>query len=215
MNTIITNICLSIIILTLLSCNARGNSLDRSPSETFTVEGIDIRQNPLGAIQQALELGKNVDNILDADEELEPISFRELIEYLPEAPHGWTAEKPEGETNSFGSFSVSQVNQTYTQDNKEIKVNIFDCAFNSALYTPFLLSTEFSRESTEGYNKGIKIGNIPGREEYTYSSKQGSLNLLVNNRFLIQIDGRNIEEVELRRWWERMDRSSLTKTSNR
>jgi hypothetical protein len=76
-----------------------------------------------------------------------------------------------------------------------------------------LLTTEFSQESTEGYNKKIKIGDILGREQYTYDSKQGSLNLLVNNRFFVRINGKNIEEIGLREWWQLIDYQSLTKIS--
>ncbi len=76
---------------------------------------------------------------------------------------------------------------------------------------PFLLSTEFSQESTDGYNKGIKIDNIPGRENYNYHSKKGSLSLLINRRFLVKIDGDKIEENDLIAWWEILDYKSLSK----
>ena len=201
--------------LTLLFACSRSNT----QSESLEVEeGINIRENPLGAIQKVAEYSKNAD-ILDSktdnQEPVQPISFKELINYLPDAPQGWTAKPPKGETNSLGNYSISQVNQTYTNKDKEISVSIFDWAFNSALYTPFLLTTEFSQESTDGYNKGIKIGNIPGREEYTYATKEGSLNLLVNQRFFIQIDGSNIEDTELREWWQLIDHPSLDKIANK
>lgn len=216
MKATINHIFLSLIILTTSTgCNV----IFKSESETPEVqEGIDIQKNPIGAIQKVIELSKNAKNIPEEivnQEPVEPISFKELINYLPQTPLGWKAEKPEGSTNSFGNYSISQVNQAYTQGNKEIKVSIFDWAFNSALYTPFILTTEFSQESTDGYNKGIKIGDLPGREEYTYATRKGSLNLLVNSRFLVQINGKNIEDVELREWWQRMDYQSLTKISNK
>lgn len=143
----------------------------------------------------------------------EVISFTELLEYLPDAPLGWTADKPQGETNSLGNYHVSQVSQTYSKGDKKIKVSIFNSTFNSALQLPLALASMFGRESTEGYNKGIEIDGIPGRAEYTYDSKQGSLNLLVDNGLLVQIDGRNIEDVELREWWRSIDLQSLNETS--
>ena len=179
-------------------------------------EGINIERDPFAVIQKIIELssdGLNTENNLD--EETDPISFRDLIGYLPQSPKGWTAEKPKGQTNSFGGYSVSQVKQSYFQKDKTMTVSIFDWAFNSALYMPFLLSTEFSQESTEGYNKGIKIGNIPGRENYDYYTKDGSLNLLINRRFFVQIEGKNIEESELRQWWKAIDSDSLSKADFR
>ncbi len=188
---------------------------DRAGSQVSEIkEGIDINQDPFGAIQKLLEIGKGsgvFNNNLPEENNINPISFRELIEYLPQTPRGWTAEKPKGQTSSFGDYGVSQVKQRYFQNDKTMTVSIFDWAFNSTLYIPFLLSTEFSQESTEGYNKGIQIDDIPGRENYDYYSKNGSLNLLINRRFFVQIDGDNIEESELREWWDILDHRSLAK----
>ena len=213
------NIVVKMLLLIMIFALATGCDSKNSQSEAIEVEeGIDINKEPTRAIKKALEIGKQLGNNDDsaADKEpVEPISFKDLIEYLPKIPQGWQGEKPMGETTSFGSYSISQVSQTYVRDEKEINITIFDWAFNSALYTPFLLTTEFSQESTEGYNKGVKIDDIPGREEYSYQSKKGSLNLLVNSRFLVEIDGTAIEEDELREWWQKIDRQSLTKISAR
>ena len=220
MNAIV-RLCLVTIVATISTGCGIFNGLksetplspENSNSEVKT--GIDVSQDPIGAIFKAIELGRETRNLDRQDpaarESVEPVSFRELIEYLPEAPAGWTAREPQGETNSFGNYSISQVSRAYVKDRKNMKVSIFDWTFNSVLSTPFLISTEFSHESTSGYNKGIVIGDLPGREEYTYRSKKGSLNLLVNSRFLVQIDGRNIEEQELRQWWQLIDDRSLSK----
>ena len=138
---------------------------------------------------------------LDEKNHLETISFRELIQCLPKSPRGWTTEKPYGQTSSFGENAISQARQSYFRDNKTITVSIFDWKFNSALHIPFLISTEFSQESTEGYSKGIKIDNIPGRKNYDYSTKKGGLYMLINSRFFVHINGSNIEEKELIEWW--------------
>jgi hypothetical protein len=200
---------MAIALFSLLSLAIDNNS---SIAQTLDInKDINIYQNSIEAILKAIELNINVANLQPqtGSNGETSVSFRELIAYLPEPPRGWTADKPFGETSSFGDYNVSQVNQTFRQGSKKVKISIFDSAFNSALYTPFLLSTKFSRESTEGYSKGIKINNIAGREEYDYNTKKGSLNLLVDSRFLVQIDGHNIEDIDLRYWWELIDRQSL------
>jgi len=218
MKNIINRLCLITAVLAIATgCDAA----DSSKSEALEVqEGIDIQSDPFAAIQKVIEMGQQVNDRFNNDEianrdSVEPVSFKELINYLPQAPGEWKGLEPEGETNSFGGYSISQVSRAYTQGNKKMEVSIFDWTFNSALSTPFLLSTEFSQESTSGYNKGIKIGDIPGREEYSYSRKEGSLNLLVNNRFLVRIKGENIEDLELRKWWQLMDHQSLTKIDSK
>ena len=216
MKTIINQLCL-ITAVGAIATGCGAADTNSSQSKVFEVqEGIDIRSNPFAAIQKVIEIGKQANHgeIANRDS-VEPVTFKELIDYLPQAPRGWEALEPEGETNSFGSYGISQVSRAYTQGNKKMEVSIFDWTLNSVLYTSFLLSTEFSQESTAGYNKGIKIDDIPGREEYSYKSKEGSLNLLVNSRFLVRIDGQNIEDLELRKWWQMMDYRALTKISSK
>ena len=202
---------LSIAILGILLMTGVNNTSSR-------LQASEIEENTLTdsieAIQKILKFGIDLSNIdretLDTDTEL--ISFRDLIEYLPDVPRGWTAQKPQGETNSFGDYGISQVSKTFKhEDNdKQIKVSIFDGAFNAILSTPLQLTTELNRESTEGYNKAVTIDDIPGREIYNYSNKKGSLHLLVDNRFLVQIEGSNIEETDLQNWWRSLDRQSLS-----
>ncbi len=203
----------AIILMALAGCNTS----ESTKSNLEVSEDMDLQSNLLTAIQRVVEsidkIGLSEPKIASNDRERdsqEPISFQELIDYLPPAPEGWTAAKPKGEKNSLGDYSVSQVRQTYTNGDKKITVGIFDWSFGSALSLPFSLANEFSRESTEGYNKGIEIDGVPGRAEYSYESRQGSLNLLVDSRFLVQIDGTNIDDSELREWWRLIDLQSLS-----
>lgn len=213
MKPTITKVFLAIALHTLLLNSKNYTFLNYRNIKA--AEGTNFYQNPLEAIQQAIELVKNIGRVrqVNVKQLQEPISFRKLIEYLPKPPSGWTAKEPEGQTTSFKDYGISQIEQTYVNDHKKITISIFDTAFDSALYTQFLLTTEFSQESTEGYNKSIKINNFPGREEYTYAEQNGSLRLLVS-RFLVEIEGSNIRNAELREWWELIDREALTKVDS-
>ena len=186
------------------------NIIDRilSIAVSFAMSiGCSYNIRALAAIPQASESSQN--SQIASKDTVETISLKELLDRLPPVPQGWTAAKPKGETNSWGDYYISQVRQTYTNQDKEITVSIFDWSFNSTLHLPLLLTTGFSRESTEGYNKAIELDGILGREEYTYDSRQGSLNLLIDSRFLVQIDGSNIESTELRDWWQSIDLQSF------
>ena len=180
------SIAIAFSILLISGVNNNSSKLQASEIEE------NILTDSIEAIQKILKFGIDLSSI--EGETLDPeatdlISFKDLMEYLPDAPRGWTAQKPQGETNSFGDYGISQVSQIFTQEDndKEIKVSIFDGAFNSILSAPFQLTTVFNRESTEGYNKAIEIDDISGREIYDYSNKEGSLHLLVDSRFLVQI----------------------------
>lgn len=193
----------------LVACAGKGASLDK------VSEGVDIGKNPFGAWKQAVD---SAEKLNDLQEEIsnrkpaEPVHFNQLIESLPKTSAGWSAEEAKGATNSFVGLGVSEASRQYTKDNQTIKVTVFDWAYNFGLYAPFTLSADFSQETSEGYNKGIKIGDIPGREEFNYQSKDGKLAVLLDQRFFVQIEGDNLENSqELFKWLNKVDRKSLSK----
>lgn len=209
---------ISLVLLTFLmvGCDRKQTQNDPNSSEpqAKVTEGVDVSKDPFAAFKKITEIGSKYQEIQDgvADKEpVEPVSFRELITLFPKPPSGWKAKEPDGQTTSFSGYQISQASQTYTKGDRSIKLSVVDWAYNTGLYTSFLLSADFSQESTRGYNKGIKIGDNPGREEYDSRNKTGSLSLLAEQRFFTQIEGRNIESEELQEWWRKMDQKRMGK----
>ena len=183
-------------------------------SDQVTEEGIDI-SNPLGALSALSGMAEEVQKMqeeLEAMEPVDPLPFQTLIdEALPEAPSGWTAQKPRGSLNSMGNFQISQASRRYENEaeGKTIDVDISDWAFNRAVYAPFFLAANFSQETTEGYNKGIKLGEDPGREEFHYERKRGERTVLYSKRYNIVVKGRGIEPEDLEEWYGLVRKQNL------
>ena len=196
------------IAILLVACG--GNKY----SSSERVEGINISDNPLVALKQVTEVGQKYQTAqaeIANQEAVDPVYFEDLIKLLPKSPAGWTAEKASGETNTFGEYSISQASRSYKKEDRTIEISIADWAYNTGLYASFLIGADFSQESSKGYNKGIKIGDVPGREEYSYNDKSGTLSLLAEQRFYIQIKGDNIEPQELQKWWDAIDKKAMSK----
>ncbi len=175
-------------------------------------EGENVSTNPLGALRQLSKAGEDLQKAQKEIEDMkpvEPLHFSELLKYLPEPPSGWQATKPKGSTNKMGEWSFTQVERQYTQGDKHFEIEIADWAFNKSLYASFFMTSAFSQEDTEGYNKGVRIANEPGREEYKNADRNGTLSLLVGKRFFVTIKGQNIDAAELRQWWDRFDAKGL------
>jgi hypothetical protein len=84
---------------------------------------------------------------------------------------------------------MSQASRVYTSGDKRVQIDIADWAFRKMLYMPFFLGAKFSQESTDGYNKGITIGeDTPGREEHFTKEMRGSRQVLYKKRYHIQVD---------------------------
>lgn len=180
------------------------------PEETkVTEEGVDIAKNPLGALGALVDAGKDIEKYQQEIANMpavDPVHFSELIKALPDVPSGWTADDPRGESNEMGDFKMSRANRTYTKDGGEerVEVSVEDWAYHQVLYLPFMMAARFSQETTEGYNKGIKMGEDPGREEYQTASKSGNRSVLAKKRYHVKIDVNNLPASAFDEWWPRV-----------
>lgn len=176
-----------------------------SGEDEVTEDGIDFENDPLGALSALGSLGGELEKLqkdLESMPETEAVSFNELIEALPDPPSGWEAEDAKGETNQMGDFKMSTASRVYTSGEQRVKVSISDWAFRKILYMPFIMASKFSQESTEGYNKGITIGeDTPGREEHNTKQMRGKRQVLLDKRYYIEIDQRGGGPESYEEWY--------------
>lgn len=128
---------------------------------------------------------------------VEPVSFHDMQALFPEVD-GWQKAKPTGEKMST-PFSYSQAQVQYTKGESHIDVKMIDSGFNQLLLTPYamFLTAGYEKETSDGYEKSTKVNGQPGWEKWDESSKDGELNALVGKRFLVQIEGRRIDDTKV------------------
>lgn len=127
---------------------------------------------------------------------VDPVSFRDLQTLLPDVS-GWEKGKPTGERMTMPvNFSRAEVR--YTKGDASIEVSIVDSALNQLLVAPYamFLTTGYEKETERGYEKSTKIGDYPGWEKWNTEGKDGELNAIVSQRFIVQVEGRNVEDIK-------------------
>jgi len=142
---------------------------------------------------------------------VDPVSFRDLQSALPEVS-GWTMDKPRGERMT-SPIAFSQTEAEYTRDDQHIDVKIVDSGFNQMLIAPWamFLGAGYERETDEGYEKAVSIDGNPGFEKWNSASKDGELNIVVAQRFLVTIEGRGLDDPSvLHEVFSRLDTGKLT-----
>ena len=92
-----------------------------------------------------------------------------------------------------------------------VTVKITDSALNQILVAPFamFLAGNYERETDRGYEKSIKIGDIPGFEKWDSGTKSGDLTVIVNKRFIVEVDGSTIDDPKVLR--EILEKTDLKK----
>jgi hypothetical protein len=128
---------------------------------------------------------------------VDPVSFRDMQALFPEFD-GWEKGKPTGERMS-APFKYSQAEVRYTKGDSRVELKMIDSGFNQLLLTPYamFLTAGYEKETSDGYEKSTKVNGQPGWEKWDSSGKDGELNALVGKRFLVQIEGRGIEDTKL------------------
>ena len=181
--------------------------------EAPEAEGKELSKNPIAAFGQIQEAVKKAEQAAKESQEMkpvEPIHFSKLIELLPKAPAGWTADgEPRGETTNAMGFKVSMAEQSFSTEGKSLRVKITDGAFNAPLYTVITMAAQFARESTEGYEKGVTLDGSPGVEKWRKDGGDAELNVVVGKRYFVEIEGSGITPEVVRQTWASVDRAKL------
>ena len=125
----------------------------------------------------------------------EIVGFQKLTPLLPDAPAGWTADKPEGSTMNTPQMQISQASRRYQKGNASMKLTIMDGMAAAASGLAMLAGV--SEESSKGFRKPYSAGGLLGSEEWTAASKHVDIQLLTKKRFLIGFDGTGLDGVEV------------------
>ena len=128
---------------------------------------------------------------------VDPVSFKMLEPLFPEFSD-WEKGTPEGEKMT-APIAISQSQLDYRKGDARIKVKIVDSGNNRMFMAPFMmyLTAGYERETSRGYEKSVKFGEFPAWERWDSEGKDGELNILVNKRFLVTLDGNDIENTRV------------------
>jgi hypothetical protein len=144
---------------------------------------------------------------------IEVVDFSLLLPVLPEAPSGWTADKPDGSTMDVGGFKLTNVHRDYRKgegnDAPTAAISILDSAANPDYVSATTAAWNFSAETVEGYTKSITIDDLPGFETFEKEGKKGTLWVMVGKRYFLEIETKNQDAKELREWLKRIDLKKL------
>jgi len=143
------------------------------------------------------DMAKGLQGLSGADpnqKPVDPVSFHDLQTAFGDLG-GWEKGKPTGERmTSPVNYSLAKI--SYRKDDARIEEEISDSAFNQMLLIPFsmFLTSGYEKETDDGYEKSMKVGEYPGYEKYNKGSQSGELTAIVNKRFIVQVNGHRIAD---------------------
>src|SRR5881409_3138180 len=141
------------------------------------------------------------------------VDYQKLLPLLPEAPEGWTTDKPEGSTEDVGGFRITNVHRDYRKGKGDktptAAISILDSVANPDYVSATTAAWNNNSESSEGYSKSVTIDGNPGFEAFEKESKHATLWVMIANRYFVQIELQNQDPKELQEWIKRVDLKKL------
>ena len=189
-------------MLFLFACKSEPKQVEKTASEK-------IADNVNESVQEALknfdgsteDLQKSIEDVVAAveknvDKDIKIVSFRDLKTLIPEEVAGMKRkDKGEGSTTKIFGIKVSQYGATYTgADNEKLKIQIMDTGgMGTALMAAVPWSQiEVDKETANGYERTTEYKGYKAFEKYDEKRKKGEFMVLVDGRFVVTINGRNV-----------------------
>lgn len=142
-----------------------------------------------------------------------PIHFTKLLEFLPGdgVVPGYRRQQPEGSTSSAAGFHTSVVSAVYEkaqESNTSIRIQMSDGVPTQFVTTTYAALAQFSREGTEGYEKGVLLDGFQAVERFTHEGQDGTLTVVVGT-VLVEIRSRGLPADTLRAVWKQIPTAAL------
>ncbi len=204
-----------VVVAAMVSAVACGKSEEEKQAEAAAESARSAAEAMGGAAQGMTDMAKALEGMAASlgggeGKAVEPLPSDTLAGALPSMP-GWEMSKPRGERMT-APFPFSQSEASYSRGEATIDVTVVDTGFAQMLIAPWtmMLASGYSRESSEGYEKAVSVGGNPGFEKYDRERRDGELNILVNKRFLVTIEGGDLADTKvLHEFVSKMDLSGL------
>ncbi|MCF2495250.1 hypothetical protein [Dyadobacter chenhuakuii] len=204
-----TSFMLSLVLasaMLLSSCGGKQEEKEGAEQEGAEQEADKSAVDALEAFaDKAKEMGSR--------EAVDPIDFRKLKELMPEKIAGMSRTEATGEKSGAMGFTVSTASAKYKGEGDEnLNIEIVDTGGIAGVSTMALAGwsmAEIDKETTTGYEKTTKIEGYKAFEKYDNEGKSGEVNVLVADRFVVNVQGDHITVDQLKNALKDLDLAKL------
>lgn len=211
------NLLLMLAMIALVACGGGSDSTDNNESdaeESSISSSSSSDNNTDGEPKNLQEAMSEVKKVMEENGGgKEVVNFRDLKELLPESMMGMERTEYSGEKAGAFGMNIANAKAEYEEGDKRIEVNIADVAgVGTAMMSMASWSTiEVDRESDDGFERTTVIDGNKAFEKYDSKRKDGELNLIIKDRFIVTLKGDNVEEKDLRKALDKINLKKLAR----
>jgi hypothetical protein len=180
--------------LLLVGC---GKTAEQKKLEEMAQQAQEAGKALQQGTQGMVDAMKGLSDAANDGKKVEPVDFRELKALLPDKIGDMTREGAEGERVAAFGVHVSEAQANYTSaSGGTITVKIADMGSVSGLVGMATMAWAFAdvdHETETGYEKTTTFDGHKAYEKYDNQGHSGELNILVEKRFVVTIEGSGVE----------------------
>lgn len=175
------------------------------PAIGFCDDITDSINEGLEAYNQG-EYGDSVESLNYAVQLILQKKSENLTVYLPEALEGWKASDASSQAGGamFGGGITAE--REYTKGDSEVTVSFIT---DSPMLQGMMMMFSNPMIATSDGGKLVKIKRQKAIVKYNESDKEGEIQIVVDNRILVQINGSNVSLEEMKAYAEAIDYKKL------
>lgn len=195
-----TLVCATVVAgLFLAGC---GKSAEQKKMEEMAQQAGEAGKALQQGAQEMTEALKGLGGGANGGAKVEPVDFRELKALLPGQIGGMSRDGAEGEKVSVMGVHVSEATANYSSpEGGSITIKISDLGSVSGLVGMATMAWAFAevdKETETGYEKTTTFDGHKAFEKYDNQGRSGELNILIEKRFVVSIEGSDIDMSSLK-----------------
>jgi hypothetical protein len=171
------------------------------------------REEPKNGLEALQKIAEEAEQ-MSKEGPKETIDPKLLKELLPADADGLKRTEASSEKSAAMGFGVSTAKGTYKNDAGErIEVSILDCAGTGMAMMGLAAwsMASIDKETENGYEKTTEYEGHKAFEKYNTQNEDGEIAVLVANRYIVQVEGRNVAIDKIKSVLSSIDLDKLSK----
>jgi hypothetical protein len=214
-----TRIVLSCAIVATLLVGGCGKTLEQKKIEDVARKAEEAGKALEQGTRGMADALKGLGDAANDGKKVEPVDFRELKALLPEKLSGMTREGAEGERAAAMGINMSEAHANYVSSTgaASATIKITDMGSVSGLVGMATMAwafTDVDRETETTYERTTTFDGHKAFEKYDTQGRNAELNILVERRFVVTIEGSDVEMTFLKEAARSIDLSKLASMKN-
>ena len=159
---------------------------------------------------------KQVINYSQERASVQLVSKEQLSSILPQLS-GWTTREADASTtqsNRKVSRAAVAYEKTVEEQTSTLNLEVIDAINDRSVFDPLAVMAHSDPNAEIGHKRGIEVQGYHGIEVWNVKDVSVVLALVVEDRFLVRLNGKHVSEAVVREWIQATDLKKLASLAN-